>query len=148
MAKSGVAKKRVIEIKPQGAKHVAEVEWVSPRSGMPASHDKLLAVTEEAYKEIGSTFIGYANLGNFNIANGAHELYVFETKSDADAFKRTVSKFYRTNPQYFVIDADGNEVKERGKSVAAWKPELTVRPLNEEDDEEKGVERDTYESVG
>jgi hypothetical protein len=55
--------------------------------------------------------------------------YSFETRPDADTLKRRIEEWYGADPQYLVINENGELVIEDGRPIVAWKPWLGVRAV-------------------
>ena len=109
----------------QPSYHFVSVEWTSP-SGRMAPSDRLLSLGEYDGSVSGDwSFLAF---------DGDYNRYLFGSLEEARAFKREVQAAYQKNPQYFVIDDDGNVVRDRdGDSIVAWEPDLSISPASAKD---------------
>ena len=98
----------------------ADVEWVSPITGQAANMDKLLSLDPSITDDTG--YVTYENI------SGSEERYIFKTKKAAEAFKTRAEKMYRENPQFHVINDEGEEVLDEytGKPIVAWEPHIVI----------------------
>jgi hypothetical protein len=107
--------------------YFAEVEWVKPGNPLASSGDRMLSLNE--YDGSGVSLQNapwVAFQSSIDSGNGS-DRYLFESKEKAIAFKRDVETRYAQNPQYLVIDDDGEPVlNEDGETEVAWEPSIAV----------------------
>jgi hypothetical protein len=113
-------------------KFMVEVFWAKPGGGPLANSTKMLSLNEEVEAlQFEIPWIAYS----FDWI----ERYLFESSEQAKNFKTQVDKLYAKNPRYFVIDDEGNVVKdEDGEPIVAWEPFITISMLSDEEITERG----------
>lgn len=105
--------------------YMATVWWVSPQHGGLADlNKKMLSVSEDLVSDTGYVA--------FDKEHG-EERYLFDSEHTALAFKACVEDGYAKEPEYNVIDDEGNTVLEDGKPRVAWKPEVEVKAAPDQD---------------
>jgi hypothetical protein len=110
-----------------------EVQWVSPCTGKIAPPDKMLGLPDRV-NDANFPFIGYKGANEFG---ECREGFLFEDRRKATQLKEYIEWYFAENPQYFVINGDGERVlNDQGEPIVAWKPEVTVTALAKEEAEE------------
>lgn len=102
--------------KPVQEKYKVIVEWINPRTHRPAPSNRMGLSLPEMLQ----TWTSFSN-------DDGEQNYYFDDLDSAQEFVELATKQYADDPQYFVLNNDGElEKDEDGDPIVAWVPSFAI----------------------